>query len=206
VRHAPAIVGLLASLAMVCAPAGQSVAGTPDGRIPAPGWELERDVEAPSYALAEPANTDLNVDSLVLSCEQGPRRRGLQLRLYLSEVGPLAPRGAVELRDDPTVELAIDDVSHAAQLLFADDFVVVADSTDGAMALLSDTLLDALQGGRRMELRFRLVNAARGPAPPFDGIVAVDLQAGPGRAAVAAVRRCADEPALAAAKTATRTR
>jgi hypothetical protein len=108
----------------------QSVAGTSDTRSPAVGWELERDVENPSYAVTQPASTDLTIDSVVLSCEQGPSRRGLQL-------------------------------------------------------------LDVLQAGRWMELRFQLVKAARGQAPAFDGIAVVDLQAGRGDAAVAAVRRCA---------------
>jgi hypothetical protein len=66
-------------------------------------------------------------------------------------------------------------------------------SADGAMPLLSDALLNALQAGRRMELRFQLANVAHGQAPAFDGIAVVDLQAGPGGAAVAAVRRCAGE-------------
>jgi hypothetical protein len=161
--------------------------------------------------MIEPASTDLNIDSLVLSCEQGPHRRGLQLRLYLSGIGlsgigPLAPRSAGDPKDDPTVEFAIDDMSHAVQLLFADDFVVVADSADGAMPLLSDTLLDALQAGRRMELRFHLVEVAHGRTPAFDSTAVVDLQAGPGGAAVAALRRCAGEPDLRFAVTAGRAR
>ena len=61
---------------------------------PGVGWELERDVETPSYAVTEPSSTNLNIDSVVLSCEQGASRRGLQLRLYLSGEGPLAPLGA----------------------------------------------------------------------------------------------------------------
>jgi hypothetical protein len=151
-------------------------------RPAAAGWQLERGVDAPSYAAIEPASTNLNIDSLVLSCEQGRQRRGLQLRLYLSRGRALGPqRGMI---DDPTVDLAIDGASHAAQLLFADDFVVVADSADGVMPLLSPALLDALQSGRRMELRLDF------------GTAVVDLQAGPGGAAVAAVRRCAGEPDL----------
>jgi hypothetical protein len=76
-------------------------------------------------------------------------------------------------------------------LLFADDFVVVADFTDGLMPILSGALLDALQAGRRMELQFQLLQGTHGQTPAFDGIAVVDLQAGPGGAAVAAVRRCA---------------
>ena len=175
-----------------------SVAGATDIRFPTVGWKLEQDVETPSYAVAEPANTNLNIDSVVLSCERGPTRRGLQLRLYLSEAGLLSPLGdRKELKDDPTVDLVIDGSSYPVQLLFADDFVVVADSADGVMPLLSDALLDALQGGRRMELRFQLAKVAHVQAPAFDGIATVDLQAGPSGAAVAALRRCAaSNPAM----------
>lgn len=184
----------LGSFGILICLAGQPVAGTADTRSTTVGWELERDVETPSYAVTEPASTNLNIDSIVLSCEQGPSRRGLQLRLYLLGDGSLTPLGAgKDFKDDPTIDLIIDGLSHSAQLLFADDFVVVADFADGAMPLLSDALLDVLQAGRRMELRFQLVKMDHGQAPPFDGIAVVDLQAGPGGAAVAAVRRCAGE-------------
>ena len=160
----------------------------------AAGWELERDVETPSYAATQPASTNLNIDSVVLSCEQGPSRRGLQLRLYISGDGPLAPLGGgKDLKDDPAVDLIIDGLSHVVQLLFADVFVVVADTADGAMPLLSNVLLDVLQAGRWMELRFQLARVAPGQAPAFDGIVVVDLQGGRGGAAIAAVRRCTGE-------------
>ena len=75
--------GFPGSFAILICLACQSVAGTTETRSPAFGWELERDVENPSYAVTQPASTDLNIDSVVLSCEQGPSRRGLQLRLYL---------------------------------------------------------------------------------------------------------------------------
>ena len=183
--------GFLALLAVLTALANQSVAGTTDARLPATGWELERDVEIPSYAVTEPASTNLNIESVVLLCEQGPHQRGLQLRLYLSSAGPLAPLSAGNLKNTPTVDFTIDDVSYAVHLLFADDFVVVADFTDGLMPILSGALLDALQAGRRMELQFQLLQGTHGQTPAFDGIAVVDLQAGPGGAAVAAVRRCA---------------
>jgi hypothetical protein len=168
----------------------------------AAGWALEANVSSPSYAVVEPMSTDLNVDVVVLSCEQGPERRGLQLRLYLSGTGPLALKAATAaLKDDPRVELVIDGVSQAAELLFADNFVVVADAADGTMPLLSDAFLDKLQAGRRLELRFDLVQEPRGQAPSFDGSAVVDLQAGPGGRAVAAVRRCADQPTQHLAET-----
>lgn len=186
--------------------AGHAVIGAANAAPANVGWDLEKDVETPTYAVAEPASTNVNIDSIVLSCEQGPGRTGLQLRLYLAESGPLAPHaigtpGAAALKDHPALELAIDGMRHAAQLIFADGFVVVADTADGALPLLSDALIRALQYGRRMELRFDLVQEASGQAPSFDGSVVVNLQAGRGGAAVAAVRRCTGQPGQQVAET-----
>jgi hypothetical protein len=179
--------------------AGQSLAGTAAAQSAIPGWVLEKDVDVPSYAVVEPARTDVNIDSIVLSCEHGPQRTGLQLRLYLTEAGPLAPQRvgalagarAAALKDDPALELAIDGVSHAVRLAFAGDSVIVADAADGITPMLSETLVGALQRGRRLELRFHLLHKAPGQAPSVDGTAVVELQAGRGGAAVAAVRRCA---------------
>ncbi len=174
--------------------AGATVAGATDSGFLDIGWELERGVEIPSYAVTTPTRTNLNIEAVVLSCEQGPSRRGLQLRLYLWGNGPLAPLGAGnDLDDRPTVDVIIDASRHAAELLFADDFVVVADSADGSMPLLSKALLDVVQAGRRMELQFHLTKATRGQARAIDGVAVVDLQEGAGGAAVAAVRRCTHE-------------
>jgi hypothetical protein len=57
---------------------------------------------------------------------------------------------------------------------------------------LSDAFLDKLQSGRRLELKFDLVQEPRDQAPSFDASAVVDLQAGVGSRAVAAVRHCAD--------------
>jgi hypothetical protein len=188
-------VTLLAGLVGVAVPA---MAGSASSA----GWDLEANVRNPSYAVSEPTSTDLNIDTVVLSCEQGPERRGLQLRLYLSGTGPLALKAAASaLKDDPRVELVVDGVSQPAELLFADDFVVVADAADGTMPLLSDAFLDKLQAGRRLELKFDLVQEPRGQAPAFDGSAVVDLQAGAGSRAVKVVRRCADEPTQHLAET-----
>jgi hypothetical protein len=156
-----------------------------DQAIAGSGWELEKDVDAPSYAMVEPTSTDLNIDTVVLSCEQGADRRGLQLRVFLTDAGPLAPRGKVTLKDDPTVDIAIDGVSHRAELFFADDSVLIADSTDGPVPMLSEKLIDALQTGQKLELRFDLAQEPRARE-----MAVVDLQTG--RTAVATVRRCAD--------------
>lgn len=154
----------------------------------APGWHLERGVDAPSYAMATLSSADLDLDMAVISCEQGPTRRGLQLGLYLSGPGPLAPQAAGPLKEDPSVTLVIDGVSHPAQLLFADDFVLVADSADGATPLLSDAVIDALETGRRLEFRFDLLPEPPGQLAHVDASAAVDLDDG---TAITAVRRCA---------------
>jgi hypothetical protein len=183
--------------------AGQSVIG---GAYAAnAGWDVEKDVETPSYAVVEPVSTNINVDVIVLSCEQGLGGTGLQLRLYLAGTGPLAPKGVGALKDHPSLEFAIDGKRHAAHLAFADDFVVVSDRTDGVTPLLSEALIAALQHGRKMEMRFDLVQEAPGKAPRFDSSVVVDLQAGRGGAAVAAVRRCATPPGQQVAETARKT-
>lgn len=157
------------------------------------GWISEPGVEPPSYAVTEPTENTLNVDTLVLLCTELAGQRSLELDLYLTDEGPLLPRGADPrmLKDDPRVEIAIDGRAFPAQLMFADDYVVVADSTEGVQGQalqvpsLSQTLLDAMQHGEKMALRFDLL---AGPAR-FDSELAVDLASG--RSAIAGVRRCA---------------
>lgn len=158
------------------------------------GWDLEKDVDQPTYAFAEPSSSDLNIDTVVLTCEQGADRNGLQLRLYLTGTGPLMPLAAGAPKAEPRFEIAIDGVRHEARLLFADSFIVVADTEDGATPLLSDRLVRALQRGRKLELSFDLVQEQAGQAASFDGRATVELQAGRGGAAVTALRRCADAP------------
>lgn len=166
---------LLATLSVLAVLMGRA-----DAHPPAmTGWDLEKDVDAPSYAVAEPVNAAVDIDTIVLTCEQGQRRPGLQLRLYPMVGRPLASRAVGDL-SDPTLELAVDGVRYDVQLLFADSFIVVADSADGAVPLLSEALLDVIQAGRRLELRFSSAGS----------LTIVDLQAGRGGAAVAAVRRC----------------
>ena len=183
--------------ALIAGLAGSAGARPPAGG-PGGGWVLEADVDQPTYAFAEPASSDLDIDTVVLSCEPGPVRNGLQLRLYPRGGGPLAAtgtdRGTGAPKADPRFELAIDGVRHEAQLLFADSFVVVADTEDGATPLLSDRLVRALQRGRTLELRFDLVQEAAGQAPAFDGHATVELQAGRGGGAVTTLKRCADAP------------
>ena len=71
----------------------------------------------------------------------GPKPARTSTQACLLGTGPLAPLGAdKDLSIDPTVDVIIDGLSHSADLLFADDFVVVANSADGVMPLLSDPL------------------------------------------------------------------
>jgi hypothetical protein len=98
------------------------------------------------------------------------------------------------------VEVAVDGVSHRAELFFADDSVLVADATDGPVPMLSEKLIDALQAGQKLELRFDLAQEPRGQATAI-----VDLQTGRGGAAVATVRRCADGTAPQVAESPQRT-
>lgn len=160
------------------------------------GWITEPGVEPPSYAITEPTDSTLNVDTVVLLCTETSGRRSLELDLYLTDEGPLLPRGAdpKALKQDPRVEIMIDDRVFPAQLLFADDYVVVADSSDAmeGQALqipsLSSRLLDALQRGERMTLRFDLLTKPKGEPDRFDSELAVDLSSG--RSAIEDVRRC----------------
>ena len=76
-----------------------------------------------------------------------------------------------------------------------------SDTADGTMPLLSDALVEKIQAGRRLELRFDFMQEPRNQEPSFDGSAVVDLQAGPGGRAVAAVRRCADQPTQHLAET-----
>lgn len=170
-----------------------SVAGAVTGSFE--GWRLEQDVAPPSYAVIDPASTNLNVDSIVLACEEAGQRQILQLQLYLSTEGPLSPLGSApqSLKDNPRAEITIDDRVFPVGIFFADDYVVLADEKKEMFPLLSDRLLVAMQVGRNMVLRFDLVAEHDDRAAKFDGEVVIDLQAGKGGAAVATVRRCADE-------------
>jgi len=182
---------LLMSLACLLATASLASTGVPKFE----GWDLERDVEAPSYSVIDPASTNLNVDSIVLACEQVDNHRGLQLQVFLSTEEPLLPNGAAPqwLKQDPRAEVAIDGRVFSVELLFGEGYAVLADDAENTLPLLSERLLDAMQAGKTMILRFDLVAERAGQSADFDGEVLVDLQAGAGGAAVAAVRRCAEK-------------
>ncbi|HQS14021.1 hypothetical protein [Reyranella sp.] len=160
------------------------------------GWTLEQGVDLPSYALIEPRSRNLNLDALVLACEPANDHRILQLQLYLTNDGPLMPDGvaAGRAKHDPRAEIVIDDQVFPVGLLFAEDHVVLSDETREMFPRLSERLLDAIEQGTTMQLRFDLVAEPTGEPAAFDGEAVIDLQAGPAQmrgAAVAAVRRCA---------------
>jgi hypothetical protein len=170
--------------------------GTMAGKLD--GWQLEPGVTVPSYAVIDPASTNLNVDSVVLVCEQATHRRILQLQMYLSTDGPLSPNGITpqQLKNDPRAEAVIDDRVFPVQLLFSEAYVLLADDEEEMFPLLSERLLDAMQAGKKMVLRFDLVAEPVGQPASFDGEVVIDLKAGVGGAAVSAVRRCAENGAV----------
>lgn len=170
------------------------------GDVEVSGWTLEQGVDPPSYALIEPRSRNLNLDVVVLACEQAEDHRVLQLQLYLTNDGPLMPEGAAtgQAKGDPRAEIVIDDQVFPVGLLFAGDHVVLSDETQAMFPRVSERLLDAMEQGTTMQLRFDLVAEPPGRLAAFDGEAVVDLQVGlagvPGKA-VAAIRRCATGPA-----------
>jgi len=164
------------------------------------GWTPEQGVGPPSYAMIEPRSRNLNLDVVVLACEQADDRRILQLQLYLTNDGPLMPDGvtAGRAKRDPRAEIVIDDHVFPVGLLFAEDHVVLSDETREMFPGVSEQLLDAIEQGTTMRLMFDLVAEPAGQPAAFEGEAVVDLRAGPAGTrgkAVAAVRRCATGPA-----------
>lgn len=182
------LVALLAALSPLSA--GQADAGDAS-YDPGAGWQLERDVDAPTYAFIEPTFTDLDIDVIVLSCEPIGRRGGLQLRLYPLKPGPLRSSHSTPVTLDPDVAIEIDGRRHHARLLFADDFVIVADAADGAVPILSSPLIASLQTGRHLILKLRSTEAPPTSVPVPALQITADLQAGIGGTAIAMLRRCA---------------
>ena len=153
------------------------------GAVPAfADWKLERDVEPPGYAVIEPESSNLNIDSVVLACEEAGDSRVLQLQIYLSTEGPLSPKGAAPqpLKDDPRAEIAIDGRVFPVGLLFADNYAVLADETEQMFPRLSERLLDAMATGRIMVLRFDLLAERAGQPAAFDGEAVIALRDGEG--------------------------
>ncbi len=188
-------IGLLAALA--CLVLYDAAASSPGATGPA--WQTEPGVSPPSYAVTEPAESDVNVDTIALVCSEESHGRTLELDLYLSGPGPLLPNGADprRLKERPSVEIVIDGRTFPADLLFTEGYVVVADATRHRGPMLSTHLLDAMQAGRSMRLQFDLLDGRRKDGMRFDGHVLIDLEAG--RSAIAEVRRCVSPPAASVA-------
>ena len=199
------LTGLCVAPALAGAP-GEAAPGVVNAAAKlAPGWTIERDVDPPGYAVIEPGRSDLNIDAVVLACEADDDRRILQLQLYLTNDGPLMPLGATagSAKAEPRAEVVIDGHVFALALLFADEYVVMADETERLVPRLSERLLDAMEEGATMRLRFDLVAEPAGQPAAFDGEAVIDLRAGQtgmlGKA-VAAVRRCAPAASLHSAE------
>ena len=181
------LVALLAALSPLSA--DQAGAGDPS-YDPGAGWQLEGDVDFPTYAFIEPTIADLDIDVIVLSCEPIGQRIGLQLRLYPLEPGPLRSSQSTSLALDPDVAIEIDDRRHNARLLFSDDFVIVADAADGAVPILSPQLVASLQTGRRLILKLHPIEIPPTSVPVPALQITADLQAGIGGLAITTLRRC----------------
>ena len=177
---------LMAGFAPIAANAGSDATNE--------SWTLERDTPNPSYAAVAPVMSNVNIDTVVLACEQGwGGNRLLQLQLYLTDEGvlrPIYPHSRLP-NDDPRAEVAIDDQVFPVALLFAEDHVVLADAQAGPFPLLSQALLDAMQAGKTMTLRFDLLAEWSGSST-FDSQAVVDLRAPGGREAIATLRRCGE--------------
>lgn len=156
------------------------------------GWRLEPGTTKPGYASVEPASTNLNIDTVVLVCSAGRQGRVLQLQLYQTEEGLLAPTyaPATPPKDDPRAELVIDGKRFPVALLFSENYAVVADDQDGPFPKMSNRLLKAMETGKSMKLRVDLLAERAGP-PAFDAEAVVDLQSRGKAEALGAMRRCA---------------
>jgi hypothetical protein len=152
-------------------------------------WRLEQGTPDPSYAVVEPRSSNLNLDGVVLACEEAAGQRVAQLQLYPSDDRPLRPRTLrpTPSKDAPKAEIRIDGDTFPVVLLFADDYVVVTDAQEGAFPLLSDRLVAAMQTGVAMVLRFNLLEESPGKQALFDGEAVVELK--DGRQAITAMRR-----------------
>jgi hypothetical protein len=162
------------------------------------GWELERTSGQPTFATAIPSDTNLNIDAVVLACERADHRAVLQLQLHPSgddvairAIGP--PIWSYGRR----AEITIGERVFAADVLIADDYVVVANESRGRFPTLADPLLDAMATGRTMVVRRTIDVESISRDRGVDGYAKVDLRAGHSSRAIAALRRCASPTASA---------
>ena len=188
-RHV--LAGVVCTLAVATCLSGTAVrAETSAAELVA--WKLDPNSSPARYAVVEPTQTNLNVSSVVLACENAHDRNVLQLQLYLTNEGPLLPKGAdaSRLKADPRAEVEIDDKIFPVSLLFADDYAVLGDGEVGGFAGLSEPLVDAMAKGKTMTLRLDLLAEPPGTKAAFDGAAVIDLRADGGSAAIGAMRQC----------------
>jgi prepilin-type processing-associated H-X9-DG protein len=184
--------------ALVCLLLTSAAATSLDGR--SHSWRTEPGVSPPSYAVTEPTESDLNVDTIALVCGETAYGRTLEIDLYLVGSGPLLPNGADPrwLKERPSVEIAVDGRRFRANILFADGYVVVANAFDHRWPTLTASLQDAMQNGRSMVIRFDLLEEGGDGTSRFDSQLVIDLQAG--QPSIAAVRQCVSPNAHAAVR------
>jgi hypothetical protein len=157
-----------------------------------PGWSLRDGEGATLYALSTPSERTLNVKAVVLACEAIEGRKVLQIRLYPDGRGPLLPKGAKrgQLKEEARAQLEVDGTVHQVEFSFGGDYALVTDQVEADLPYLSRPLADKIEHGNRLVLRFDLIKDKPG-GPEFDAEATVDLKAGDGGKAIAAVqRRC----------------
>ena len=188
-RHV--LAGVVCTLAVATCLSGTAVRAEPPGAERG-AWKPEPNSSPARYAMAEPTKANLNVASVVLACESAPDRDVLQLQLYLTNEGPLLPKGAdaSQLKAAPRAEVEIDGKIFPVSLLFGDDHAVLADGEVGGFAGVSEPLVDAMAKGQTMTLRLDLLAELPGTKAAFDGAAVIDLQADGGSAAISAMRQC----------------
>ncbi|MBV8407691.1 MAG: hypothetical protein JOY64_08680 [Alphaproteobacteria bacterium] len=156
------------------------------------GWELQETAGQPAFATAIPSHTNLNIEGVVLACERADDGDVLQIQFY-----PAADDASIRAIGPPVwsygrrAEIRIDERVFPADVLLADDYVVITDATRGRFPQLSEPLLDAMAIGRTMVVRLSVDVETITRDRSIDGYAKVDLQAGHGSRAIAALRRCA---------------
>ena len=152
------------------------------------------------YGIGAPAGTPepilAKLEAAIAEALKSPevqKRWADDLGLDMPPPGPLLPNGAPpnHRKEAARAEIVLDGQVFATDILFAGDHVVLADARRQQAPILSDRLVDAMEAGRTMLLRFDLLRERPGAPEAFDGEAEIDLRAGLGGKAVAAVRRCA---------------
>lgn len=183
--------GVVCTLAMATWLSGTAVRAETSG-TELVAWKLEPNSSPAHYAVVEPTQTNLDVASVVLACENANDRNALQLQLYLTSEGPLLPKDAdaSQLKADPRAEVEIDRKIFPVSLLFGDDHAVLADGEVRGFAAVSEPLVDAMATGKTMTLRLDLLSEPPGTKAAFDSAAVIDLRADGGSAAIGAMRQC----------------